>query len=104
MLLRDIKRRLRAMLPSMLFLLLAAYFGWNATRGTLGLRAYAARQVDLTQANSELAGAVAEEAAWRNRLAGLEPVHLDADALDERARQMLNLSAPDDIIVPTHHD
>ena len=88
------------MLPAALFLALAGYFAWQATTGTLGLRAYAARQTDLTKAQAVLTAALAEQADWQNRVAGLQADHLDPDALDERARQMLNLSAPADIIVP----
>lgn len=97
---RAVKRRAQAVLPATIFLALAGYFGWQATRGTLGLRAYAARQQDLAQAETALTGAEAEQAAWRNRVTGLQGDHLDLDALDERARQMLNLSAPQDIIIP----
>lgn len=97
---RAVKRRVQAVLPAVIFLALAGYFAWQATRGTLGLRAYAARQQDLVQAEAALSGAEAEQAAWQNRVAGLQGDHLDLDALDERGRQMLNLSAPGDIIVP----
>lgn len=100
MLMRAVRRRVRAIAPAMVFLALAAYFGWNAARGSLGLRAYAARKQDLVQALAALDAAKAEDAAWSSRVAGLEPAHLDLDALDERARQLLNLSKPDDIIVP----
>jgi cell division protein FtsB len=97
---RSLKRRLRAAIPAAIFLALASYFAWHATTGTLGLRAYAARRKDLAAADAALAAAQAEQADWSNRVAGLQPDHLDADALDERARQMLNLSAPDELIVP----
>jgi cell division protein FtsB len=36
---------------------------------------------------------------WRRRIEGLHS-RIDADALDERARAMLNLSDPRDVIVP----
>jgi cell division protein FtsB len=88
---RSIKRRARAAAPSVVFLGLVAYFAWNATRGELGLRAYAMRETDL---------ATADQDAWQHKVAALEPAHLDSDALDERARQMLNLSEPGDIVVP----
>ncbi len=42
-------------------------------------------------------------AAWQSKVAAMQPAHLDTDALDERARQLLNLSAPSDIVVPLSH-
>jgi cell division protein FtsB len=97
---RSIKRRARAAAPSVVFLGLVAYFAWNATRGELGLRAYAMRETDLATATASLAVARADQDAWQHKVAALEPAHLDSDALDERARQMLNLSEPGDIVVP----
>jgi cell division protein FtsB len=97
---REIKRRLKAAIAPVVFLSLVAYFGWSATQGNHGLVAYAQRQVLLTQARADLAKAQAERDAWERRVAGLRARHIDADALDERARAMLNLADPADIIVP----
>ena len=99
-LLRSIKRRARAGAPAVVFLALVAYFAWNATRGDLGLRAYARRTADLRAANQSLAAAEAERDDWQQRVAALQPAHLDSDALDERARQLLGVAAPDEIVVP----
>ena len=97
---RNIKRRSRQAVPSLVFLSLVAYFAWNATRGDLGLRAYARRNGDLAAATQSLAAAQAERDSWQQRVASMEPGHLDSDALDERARQLLNLSEPSDILIP----
>ncbi len=90
-----LKRQAKAALPPLLFLALAGYFAANATRGDLGLRAYAARGQDLARAEAE-----ADVATWQRRVASLRAEHLDADVIDERARAMLNLADPDDIVVP----
>jgi len=37
---------------------------------------------------------------WQVRVDGLQANHIDADTLDERARAMLNLVDPQDIVVP----
>jgi cell division protein FtsB len=97
---RAIKRRAKAAIWPVAFLLVAAYFLWNATQGDRGLKVYAERQVDLANAQAELARAEADRAAWERRVAGLRTSRLDSDALDERARAMLNLSDPNDIVVP----
>jgi cell division protein FtsB len=97
---REVKRRLKAIAAPVVFLSVVAYFGWNVVKGDHGLVAYAQRQALLAQAQQELARAQAEHDAWELRVAGLRSNHIDADALDERARAMLNLADPSDTIVP----
>ncbi len=97
---RSIKRTTRAVAPAAIFLALFGYFAWNATRGELGLHAYARRQGDLIAAKQNLAAAEQDRDEWQRRVTTMAPAHLDSDALDEQARQMLNLSAPTDIIIP----
>ncbi len=97
---RAIRKRCRAAVPPLVFLALAGYFGWSATQGDRGLNSYVQRQSDLVLATKELARAEADRAVWDRRVSSLRPAHLDADALDERGRAMLNLSEPNDIVVP----
>jgi len=97
---RDLKRRLRAAVAPLVFLGLVGYFSWNAVQGNRGLVAYAQRQELLAQAQADQARARVERDAWERRVAGLRARHIDADALDERARAMLNLADPTDVIVP----
>ena len=97
---REIRHRLKAAVAPLIFLSLVGYFSWNAMQGNRGLVAYAQRQELLAQAQAGQAKALAERDAWERRVAGLRARHLDADALDERARAMLNLADPSDVIVP----
>ncbi len=97
---RSAKRAVQAMIPPVLFLSLAGYFGWNAMRGDHGLRSYVVRRPQLVTAQGELAAAQAERDAWEKRVAGLRANHIDPDTLDERARAMLNLADPNDVVVP----
>jgi cell division protein FtsB len=83
-----------------IFLSLVGYFGWNAVQGNRGLVAYAQRQELLAQAQADQAKTQADRDAWERRVAGLRSRHIDADTLDERARAMLNLADPTDVIVP----
>lgn len=96
---RMMRRKARAAAAPSVFLLLIAYFLWNATQGAHGLRAYAERQKDLVAAQAELDRATTELATWQRRVDGLR-TRIDGDALDERARAMLNMSDPQDVIVP----
>ena len=88
------------MVAPTLFLGLVAYFLWNATQGDRGLQAYAIRQQQLKALQADLGRVQADQAAWDRRTAELRPQHLDPDMLDERARAMLNLVNPADIVVP----
>ena len=97
---REIKRRLKALVAPTVFLSLVAYFGWNAVQGDRGLVAFTERERLLAQAQADQAKAQAEVEAWERRVSGLRSRHIDADALDERARAMLNLADPSEIIVP----
>jgi cell division protein FtsB len=96
---RELKRKARATVAPLVFLSLVGYFGWNATHGDRGLVAYSQRQALLKEAQADLGRAEAERAGWERRLAGLRNNHIDRDTLDERARSMLNLADPSDIIV-----
>ena len=96
---RELKRRCRAMVAPAIFMAITGYFAWNATQGDRGLVAYAQRQDLLHQVVTEQTAAKAERDGWENRVSGLRAKHLDPDTLDERARAMLNLSEPTDVIV-----
>jgi cell division protein FtsB len=96
---RELKRRARAMVAPAIFLAITAYFGWNATQGDRGLVAYAQRQELLRQVVADQDAATAERDGWETRVSGLRARHLDPDTLDERARAMLNLAEPSDVIV-----
>ena len=96
---REIKRRVKLCIPPVLLLALAGYFGWSATQGDRGLQAYARQQDQLRLANQELARVNAEVEVWQRRVASLRDTRLDADALDERARAVLNLADPADVVV-----
>jgi cell division protein FtsB len=97
---RGAKRAAQAMVPPVLFMALTAYFSWNAMRGEHGLRSYAIAQQQLITEQAKLAQAQAERDAWETRVSGLRANHIDPDTLDERARAMLNLADPNDIVVP----
>ncbi len=97
---RAVKRKVKAVLPPLLFLSLVGYFGWNATQGDHGLRTYRNQLQLLSEANAAEAAATAEQAAWAQRVSGLRDRSLDADTLDERSRAMLNLAEPNELVVP----
>jgi len=93
------KRRLRASIAPVVFLALAGYFGWNATRGDRGLVAQQQDRLDLQAAQVQLAKANEDVQNWTNRIQGIGGRTLDLDALDTQARRMLNLVDPRDLVV-----
>jgi len=95
---RTVRRKLRAAAAPAVLLLVVSYFLWNAAQGDRGLEARAARQQELAAAQADLARANDEVATWERRIGALR-TRIDTDALDERARAMLNRADPDDIIV-----
>jgi cell division protein FtsB len=95
----ELKRRAQMMIAPAIFLAITGYFGWNAVQGDRGLVAYAQRQELLHQVVVDQDAARAERDGWETRVAGLRARHLDPDTLDERARAMLNLAEPNDVIV-----
>ena len=97
---RGMRRRLRAAAAPTVFLTLVAYCGWNVVQGDHGLQAFARRQEQLKALQAELDRVQAEQQVWERRVAGLRVQRLDPDMLDERARAMLNVADPSDLVVP----
>lgn len=96
---RSLRNGLRAVALPTLFLLLVAYFLWNATQGDRGLQAYAIRQEQLKTVQADLGKAQSDQLSWDRRVSELRSQRLDPDMLDERARAMLNLADPADVVV-----
>ena len=96
---RSFKRRVREAVLPVVFLSLAGYFGWSAYQGERGLEAQNQRTAAMQAAKSDLDNAHREEAVWQRRVNALRTEHLDLDALDERVRDRLNLSNPNDVIL-----
>ena len=97
--LRSLRRAAVAMITPVLFSGLTGYFVWQVSRGEHGLRTYHVREQQLVTAKLELTKAEAVRDAWETRVAGLRDHHVDPDTLDERARAMLNLAEPADLVV-----
>lgn len=97
--LRDTKRRLRAAILPGIFLGVSGYFVWNMVQGDRGSLMADQRRELLQAKRIELARVEAERDLWERRVAALRGDRIDRDMLDERARAMLNLANPDDVIV-----
>ena len=96
---REIKRRVKATVPSVLLLAVTGYFAWSATQGDRGLQAYARQQDQLRLAQTELTRVNGEVESWERKVTALRSSRLDPDVLDERARAILNVAEPTETIV-----
>ena len=95
-----LRRQAKAVVAPTVFLGLTGYFGGNATQGARGSQAYAVRQDQLRMVEAELLRTTMERDMWERRVAGLRDQRLDPDTLDERARAMLNVADPSDVVMP----
>jgi cell division protein FtsB len=97
------RTRLRAVLTALGLYTVAAliigYFGLSAYTGAHGLKA----KQDLTQQQASLTREIertrAERLELEHKVSLLRSDNLDPDMLDERARAILNLAHPDDLVM-----
>lgn len=93
-------RRLKAAALPALFLACCGYFVWHAVHGQRGLIAKEQREREIAEAIVERDQVRQELAASERRVQAMRGELLDRDQLDERARQLLNLIGPDEVVVP----
>lgn len=97
---RGVKRRLKALVAPAIFLAVAGFFVWHTVHGERGTLARERRVEEIRAASLSLEAARAEQAAVLRRVNGLRADRLDRDQLDERARALLNLTQPGELVVP----
>ncbi len=97
---RAIKQRLKTVIWPTFFLALGGYFVWQATQGERGIITQRLRDSQLGEMRAELARVESDREGWERRVSSLRGPVIDPDTLDERARAMLNLAAPNEIVVP----
>jgi cell division protein FtsB len=78
---------------------LTSYLTFAALQGEHGLFSLFRVQADEATLRAELGDLKEQRAAIQNRTARLSTETLDLDLLDERARKVLSLGRPDEIII-----
>ena len=96
--------RPRQILAPIVFATVFGYFGYHLVNGDRGLLAMAHLQREVLIAEQNLAEAEATRKIWERRVSALRNQSLDPDMLDERARQMLNLAQPDEVVIFTKRE
>ena len=75
------------------------YFAWHAFHGNYGIYAREALETRVADLERELATVRADRLAMQRRVTLLRNDSLDPDLLEERAREMLSLAHPNDVVV-----
>jgi len=91
-------------IPTFFLSLVIAYFGYHALTGEQGLLNWVVVEGEISNAEAELALAIAEREHLETVKARLSNESLDLDYLDERARAVLNVAHPRDFIVEIEPD
>jgi cell division protein FtsB len=96
---RELLRQMRDAIAPVIGISVIGYFVYHSIEGQRGLSAYVRLTERLGEARSELNGLERERTAFERRVSLMRPEHLDPDLLDERARLILNLGRPDEIVI-----
>jgi cell division protein FtsB len=75
------------------------YLGYSAMSGQFGIESREDILADITVLSARSASLKAEIESYRHKVSLFDPRRLDPDILDERARALLNMAHPDDIII-----
>ncbi len=78
---------------------LVGYFVYHAIQGPRGLIMYSHLKGEVRQAEGTLNGLTEERKQLEARTSRLRTDSLDPDLLDERARELLNYSRPDEVVI-----
>ena len=98
-LVRDMRERMRHVVVPVLCTAALVYFGYHAVQGERGLLSWLrlTQQIAVAEAELDILSAERRELEHRARL--LRPEGLDPDLLDERARLILGLAHPNELII-----
>jgi cell division protein FtsB len=96
---RNIGRWRRRLLVGALAFSAIGYFGWHAFHGNYGIFAKEQLEARVAAQLVELEDVRSQRKALERRVALLKAQSLDPDILEERARESLGLSHPNDVVV-----
>jgi cell division protein FtsB len=97
--LRELRRRARAIFGPVFGIALTGYFAYHLIEGDRGLMAWLRLTREIRAENANLEAVRAQREALDLKVSNLKPDHLDPDLLDERVRATLNLVAPNETVI-----
>src|SRR5712671_6145979 len=92
--LREMRRRAKVLVPPVLGLALTGYFAYHLVEGDRGLRAWVQVAQELRVAKENLSAVAADRAALEHRVS-----HMRADLLDAQVRRTLDVVSPGEIVI-----
>ena len=99
MVLREMRRRGKALIGPLLGLALIGYFAYNLVEGDRGLLAWLRVTQELRSAQKTLAGVTAEREALDRSTSHMRSERVDPDLLDTQVRKTLDVARPDEIVI-----
>jgi cell division protein FtsB len=100
--LRELRKRGRFVVGPALGIALTGYFVYHLIEGDHGLLAWLRLTREIREETASLESVRMQRAALDLRVSNLKPDHIDPDLLDEQVRAILNLVAPDEIVIMQH--
>lgn len=97
--LREIRYRAKQVILPVVGACVLGYFVYHSVQGDHGLFAYWHIKQEIARAQVALNTVRTERVALEHRVDLLHPDSLDPDMLDERARHVLNVVRPDEVVI-----
>jgi len=91
---------LRQFLVGALLVGFVSYLGYSAVNGKYGLTNRQQMLLDIDALETQSAALAAKIDLYQQRISLFEPERLDPDIVEEKARALLSMANPDDIIIP----
>ncbi len=98
--LREIRKRQRHVIVPLLFAVVFGYLGYHIMHGERGVFAHMHLKTEIVRAEGAVAETDTTRLTWERRVASMRNSTLDPDVVDERARLLLNVVRPDEIVIP----
>ena len=91
----------RSLLVTALLVAFQGYLGFNVIGGQYGIESQKQIRIDIVNLKSQSATLAAEIESYQQKTSLFDASNLDPDILTEKARALLQMAQPDDLIVMT---
>jgi cell division protein FtsB len=91
----------RSLLVTVLLIGIQVYLGFNVIGGQYGIESQRQMRIDIENLKLKSATLQADIDAYKHRASLFDPARLDPDILTEKARGLLQMAPPGDLIVMT---
>jgi cell division protein FtsB len=89
----------RQLLLTAALIAVQGYLGYNVLSGQFGIESQRRMQIEIGELSAKSAALTAEISDYRHRAALFTPQRLDPDIVSERARALLSMAQPDDLVM-----